>query len=261
MQLTQALRREYSRLFSTCAVRPDKADAVESAVQALISAKDRYEAVATEIGMPWHVVAVIHNMEASRDFGRHLHNGDPLTARTTHEPPGRPAGEPPFTWEQSAADALRLKRMHLWRDWTIPGCLFKLEGYNGWGYRLHHPHVLTPYLWSGSNNYVAGKYVADGTFSETAVSKQTGAAVLLRRLAEHREIAFAVDTGAAVPEADAPALRYDPGASSDEGRRLQAFLNTFDGVHLKEDGYLGRRSSEALLRVTGSRLRGDPAEA
>src|SRR5437870_4838633 len=33
--------------------------------------------------------------------------GDPLTPRTTHEPKGRPsAGNPPFAWEDSAADAL-----------------------------------------------------------------------------------------------------------------------------------------------------------
>ncbi len=47
--------------------------------------------------------------------------------------------------------------------------------------------MLSPYLWSFSTHYQCGKYVADGRWSETAVSKQCGAAVLLRRLAEHGE--------------------------------------------------------------------------
>ncbi len=261
MQLTQALRDEYDKLFSACAIRPDRAAVVESTVQALLGSKDRYTAVADQAGVPWQIVAVIHNMEGSRNFSTHLHNGDPLDARTRHEPPNRPAsGSPPFTWEESAVDALRLKNMHKWTDWTVPGSLFKLEGYNGWGYRRHHPHVLTPYLWSHSNHYASGKYVADGRFSDTAVSQQTGAAVLLRRLAERNEIAFAADPGIILPAADAPALRYAPDAPSEDGRRLQAFLNTFPGVHVKEDGYLGPRTSEALRKVTGSRLHGDPQE-
>ena len=62
--------------------------------------------------------------------------------------------------------------------------LYKLEAYNGWGYRDHHPDVNSPYLWSFSNHYKSGKYVADGTFSATAVSAQCGAAVLLKRLTQ-----------------------------------------------------------------------------
>ena len=41
----------------------------------------------------------------------------------------------------------------------------------------------SPYLWSFSNHYARGKYVADGHFSATAVSQQCGAALLLKRLA------------------------------------------------------------------------------
>ena len=68
----------------------------------------------------------------------------------------------------------------------MPGTLFQLEGYNGFGYRDHHPTVPSPYLWSFSNHYTRGKYVADGRFSPTAVSQQCGAAVLLKRLAGRR---------------------------------------------------------------------------
>jgi len=38
-------------------------------------------------------------------FKLHLHNGDPLTARTVNVPKGRPkTGQPPFAWGISAKD-------------------------------------------------------------------------------------------------------------------------------------------------------------
>ena len=114
----------------------------------------------------------------------HLHNGDPLTARTTHVPAGRPVanprGEPeagprrsapnPYTWEESAADALCQKGLNAWADWTIVGSLFQLEAYNGWGYRMYHSEVLSPYLWSFTNHYTKGKYASDGKWGANLVA-------------------------------------------------------------------------------------------
>ena len=60
--------------------------------------------------------------------------------------------------------------------------LYQLEGYNGWGYRDVKPPISTPYLWSFSNHYAKGKYVADGVWDGNAVSRQCGAAVMLREL-------------------------------------------------------------------------------
>ena len=192
--LTKKLGREYALLYESCLIRPSRKAAVDKIVRRMAANRRRYEKVAKALGMPWYVVAVIHNMEAGMDFTRHLHNGDPLTARTTHVPAGRPkAGRPPFTWEQSAIDALAYQRFGEWKDWSVPGILFKLEGYNGFGYRDNHPQVLSPYLWSFSNHYTRGKYVADGRFSPTAVSAQCGAAVLLKRL--HEGGKAAVDVG------------------------------------------------------------------
>ena len=181
--LTKALRRQYTLLYHSCLLRPARKTLVDRIARGLATNRARYEKVAKALGMPWYVVAVIHSMEAGGDFTRHLHNGDPLTARTTHVPAGRPkTGKPPFTWEESAIDALTYQGFGKWKDWSIPGTLYKLEGYNGFGYRDHHPQVLSPYLWSFSNHYTRGKYVADGRFSATTVSQQCGAAVLLRRL-------------------------------------------------------------------------------
>lgn len=116
--------------------------------------RDRYEAVAVKTGVPWYVIAVIHCMETGLRFDRHLHNGDPLTRRTSHVPAGRPKeGDPPFEGEESAVDALKLRRLGPDTDWSLPGMLYRIEGFYGWGYRLYRAHVLSPYPWGFSNHY------------------------------------------------------------------------------------------------------------
>lgn len=263
VSLGPTLRAEYETLFNRCIIRPARAAEVDALVASLIRHRTRYGKVQTATGVPWHVIAVIHNMESSQRFNGHLHNGDPLSARTRHTPRGRPRqGEPPFTWEQSATDALALKKLNARTDWSLAGTLYQLERYNGFGYRLHHPHVLSPYLWSGSTHYSSGKYVADGTWSDTAVSRQCGAAVLLRRMAENGQVEFADQP---VPETAGRALvsRYASKAPADPAEiraamHLQNWLNTFPGVVVKPDGHPGKRTSEAYRVVTGAYLPGDP---
>jgi lysozyme family protein len=179
--LNDSLKKEYMDLYDSCVINPSKTAIVTGLINRMLSNKSRYEAVGERLNIPWQFIGVIHNMEASMNFSCHLHNGDPLMQRTIHVPAGRPSiGSSPFTWEESAADALKLRKIEQWKDWTIEGMLYQIEGYNGWGYRLHHPAVLTPYLWSFSNHYIKGKYIADGTWSDTAVSNQCGGAVLLK---------------------------------------------------------------------------------
>src|SRR2546426_3780207 len=102
---TSSLRDEYQELFDSCHVRPERATEVNGLVKKVAQNRERYDGVGAPLGIPWYFVGVIHGMEASFDFTRHLHNGDPLTARTVQEPPNRPAsGQPPFTWEESATD-------------------------------------------------------------------------------------------------------------------------------------------------------------
>lgn len=191
VQLSNALRAEYQQLFDSCSIRPERLSSVDRLIGKIQSVRSRYESVQQATGVPWFFTAVVHTMEASLDFNKHLHNGDPLTARTVRVPKGRPkVGNPPFTWEESAADALTLKNLHQWRIWSLPETLYQLENYNGWGYRLYRSPVRSPYLWSFSRHYTAGKYVADGQWSDTAVSQQCGAAVLLWRMAEKGVISF-----------------------------------------------------------------------
>ena len=261
-KLTEALRAEYQSLFDSCQINAAQQASINAQTDKIIAARSRYESAANPVGVPWYVVGVLHSLEAGLRFDRHLHNGDPLTARTVQVPKGRPpAGAPPFTWEASAADALSFEKYDSWSDWSVPGILFKWELYNGWGYRNHHPDVKSPYLWSMTNHYVSGKYVADGVWSATAKSKQVGAAALLRRLAE-RGVVDAVSFSTSPPLAKAiehgkPALRFQPQTESPRGAELQQFLNGFPGVFLREDGKLGQRTSDAMQQVLGRRLQGD----
>ena len=238
LKLTPALRAEYVHL---------------------IGNKGRYKAVAAQTGVPWTIIAVNHKLECNLSFNKHLHNGDPLTARTVQVPKGRPRGNPPWTWEVSAADALT--EYAKWTDWSTAGTLFMLERYNGVGYRLFHPSVLSPYLWSFSTHYTTGKYGSDGVWNPALTSKQTGAAVLLRRLAEMGESAF-VDQQA--PTANRPAVvAYAAAKPTDAGTiaaatALQQWLNTHPGIFVRPDGWAGRGTSDAYRLVTGQYLPGDP---
>jgi lysozyme family protein len=262
VNLTPALRTEYENLFNTSIIRPEKLAEIESYINGLVAHSSRYQSVGDPLGIPWHFIAVIHNMEASQRFTKHLHNGDPLNNRTVHEPPGRPKGTPPFTWEESATDALTMRGLGKVTDWSLAGTLYQLEGYNGWGYRLYHQHVLSSYLWSYSNHYRSGKYVADGTWSDTAVSQQCGAAVLLRRMAENNQISFADQP--APPSDSAPLVvaytmtKPDDPAVVAKSEALQSWLNTFPGIFVKVDGVPGERTSNAYKSVTGGYLPGDP---
>ena len=183
------LRDEYAGLWAEMAIRREKLPEVDSIVDRIVRHKEAYRAVERLTNVPWFAIAVIHSLEAGGDFTCHLHNGDPLTARTVHVPAGRPAsGNPPFTWEQSAVDAVQLDGLTAVTDWSVEHLAYQFENFNGWGYRRYHPPVKSPYLWSYSNHYTRGKYVGDGQWSETAVSRQCGAMVLLKRLQEKGEI-------------------------------------------------------------------------
>jgi lysozyme family protein len=261
--LTETLRLEYEYLFNSCIIRSGKSEDVESIINNILKNTGLYKNMEDILGIPWSFVAVIHNMEANLDFSCHLHNGDPLALRTVQVPAGRPErGDPPFSWVESACDALSMKNLNKDTDWSMAGTLYQLERYNGWGYRLYHQHVFSPYLWSYSEHYISGKYIYDGTWSDTYTSRQCGAAVLLRRMAETGLIEF--------PDQPAPQTNATPlvvnFADAKPGNPviirlaedLQRWLNTFPGIFVKIDGWPGVRTSEAYKKVTGRYLPGDP---
>ena len=137
--------------------------------------------------VPWAFIGIVHGLEASFRFTGHLHNGDPLAARTVNVPAGRPpVWNPPNDWDSSAIDALEFEKFTGLSDWSLPRMLYRWERYNGFGSRRQK--INTPYLWSFSNHYAKGKYVRDHVWNPDAVSKQCGAAVMLRALIDQKII-------------------------------------------------------------------------
>lgn len=173
---------QYLKLFEELRVRPEHIGRVKWHCDRLIKNQARYETITSSTGVPWYIVGVIHALEASFNFLGHLHNGDvPLDKVTRQVPANRPRPwEAPFTWERSAVDALRYEKFADLQDWSLPWALYRLEQYNGFGYRGRG--INSPYLWSFSNHYKSGKYVKDGNWSATAVSQQCGVAVMLHEL-------------------------------------------------------------------------------
>jgi lysozyme family protein len=258
--LTDDLRLDYQHLFDSCLIAPPHTVEIEQTTDKIAANQQRYASVGDQLDIPWFFVGVIHCMEASLSFKTHLHNGDPLTARTVQVPKGRPKkGNPPFKWEDSALDALTFEGFASLDDWTLPAMLYRFEAYNGFGYRPRN--INTPYLWSYSNHYSQGKFAADGQFSPVLVSKQCGAAVLIRRMAERGIIHFDAENKPSDAESvDAlnELVVFASDTESADAARLQQALNHFPGISLAVDGFAGQRTSDALKRVTGHFLKGDP---
>lgn len=175
---------EYVSLWQSCEVTD--APRVHEAVERIRANRSRYAAIEAEIAVPWWFVGTLHNLECGCRFDKHLHNGDPLTQRTTNVPNGRPPAAT-WTWEESAIDALTMKgweRASVLRgpdglpDWSLPTVLWRFEVWNGFGYRARG--VRSPYLWAATNHEQPGRYVADGEWNPNAMSRQAGAAAVIK---------------------------------------------------------------------------------
>lgn len=137
----------------------------------------------TRTGVPWFVVAVIKEREAGSDptFLKNIAQGDPWNKPSIHVPKGR---GPFASWIDAAIDALSRCAPYAssWKDWTPGGAMTLLEQYNGLGY--FNKGLPSPYVWSGTDQYARGKYIADGVFSAGTVDVQLGCAGILLAMAE-----------------------------------------------------------------------------
>jgi len=154
-------------------------------------AKARYLAISAATKVPWFVIAVIHEREAGGPphWDRQLGQGDPLAKKSHHDPKGRG----PFlahandtdtvnAFYRGALDALTECPPHAakWKDWSAGGALTLLEEYNGMGYAMRG--VPSAYVWSGTDQYVRGKFVSDHVYRPKVIDVQEGCAPLLARM-------------------------------------------------------------------------------
>lgn len=140
------------------AARLTRSVELTSVARYLLKAKARYQVVAAKTGVPWFVIAVIHERESSQTWDRSLAQGDPWNAVSTHVPAGR---GPFLSWEDAAIDALTIcpPKAARWKDWTPGGALTLLEQYNGLAYA--NAGRPSPYIWSGTDQYIGGKVLVD----------------------------------------------------------------------------------------------------
>ena len=152
-----------------------------SVAKRLVAAKDRYLPISTRTGVPWFVIAVIHERESGQRWDRSLAQGDPWNKVSTHVPKGR---GPFASFEDAAYDALVncAPQAAKWSDWSAGGTMTILEMYNGLGYA--NKGRPSPYIWAGTNQYVSGKYVADGVYDPNAVDQQLGCATLIKAMGD-----------------------------------------------------------------------------
>lgn len=202
------LRSDYADLWQRMEVRSDKVQAVNAIANRLMGSKSVYQKVSQTTGVPWFVIAALHNRESDADFDAYLGNGEPLNRVTRLVPKGRG----PFpSWEAGAIDALDLDRLNQVTDWSPERACYEIEKFNGFGYRAKH--VNSPYLWSFSNNYQSGKYVADGVFNPSVVDQQCGAMPIIKQIVALDPAAnfqvSAIPTSLAVPTALAIGSRGD----------------------------------------------------
>jgi lysozyme family protein len=179
----------HEKLWDSAEINASQVFRIDKCISLYLDNKSRYDGVENmrNGGVPSAVVFVLHGRESTWNFRKHLHEGSPLTARTKWVPVGRPLASPKngnsYTFEESAEDALyKLKDLENKVDWSeCDDSLYNIEKYNGLGYLKYRP-INSPYLWSGTNHYTKGKYVADGKYSSTAVDKQLGTCAILKRM-------------------------------------------------------------------------------
>lgn len=167
--------------WNKCAIKPNKVAAFQSVANRLSApeARAKYEEVSKITGVPWWFIAVVHEREASQKWNANIAQGDPWKSKSTHVP----AGRGPFkSWKDAAVDALTNCAPYAARnkDWSPGGALAMLEKYNGLGYS--NMGVPSPYIWSGTDQYTKGKYVADHQYNPSVVDQQLGCAGILKTM-------------------------------------------------------------------------------
>lgn len=170
----------YAKQWDAMVIASSRQAEFNSITQHLLSRKDLYLQAELATGVPWFMIAVIDERESGARGGV-LHNGDMIVGtgrKTYHVPKGR---GPFATWLDAAIDALKYDGLTSIIDWRVEKIIYYLEKYNGWGYQGHG--VPSAYVWSGSNIYKKGKYIADGVWRANTVDIQVGCAPLMSTMA------------------------------------------------------------------------------
>ena len=144
------------------------ADNLQRVVEVINSNKATYLKVQEATGLDYRLVAALHYRECGSRFNRSIQDGRVLPKD--------------IDWVDHAS-----KFINKWRagarlkvPQTREAMLEFAERWNGLGYRKLG--VPSPYVWSGTDRYVKGKFTADGSYDSEVVDKQIGVAPILDAL-------------------------------------------------------------------------------
>ena len=142
--------------------------------------KDTYNKIALATGLSAELIAAMHYRESRCDFTKTIRNG------TEKLPSGK-------TFVENAIDVINGFIKEKNKEQTSFGAILPeankgditsmltiAEFWNGTGYA--DARRINSYLYSGTNVYVSGKYVIDGSYSSTAIDGQPGVYILLKFL-------------------------------------------------------------------------------
>lgn len=236
----------YENNWTNLQIRPNRVADAQKQAKLLQQGESIYQEIESKSGVPWWFVGLCHYRESNYNFNTYLGNGQSLSQRTTIVPVGRGPFTGPTAFVDGALDALRLQGFVGATDWGIARVLYRLEGFNGYGY--HGYGVNSPYLYGGSTCYGppearGGKYVADHDFNPDVIDTQLGTAVILKSL---MELDSSISFVTAPPTApDQPAQPDDELAES--VLWVQQSLNKLGAKpQLVEDGISGPQTMAAV---------------
>lgn len=206
-----ALEAVNAHRWSVMHMKADKIPAFHSIAIKLCDpvAKARYQGVTIALQkagyypIPWWFIAVASEREygGPPHWDKQLAQGDALNEVSRNVPSGRgpflthagdvtPGND---AWTRGCLDALIDCAPYAakWTVWTIGGILTLWEEYNGLGYAAMG--VPSAYVWSGTDQYQSGKYVADHVYRANVVDVQEGCAPILSMM-------MAIDPTITIPQ-------------------------------------------------------------
>jgi len=207
----------------------------------------------------------IDERESGGDILGYFGNGDRIIG-TGNKTVDVPEGRGPFAdWQTGCIDSLQYEGEDQVRLWTITRALYQAEAWNGFGPRNNGRQ--SGYLWSGTNIYTGGKYVADHTWDPNAVDLQLGVVPVIMRLIQLDQTLTLPDTPIPIP-APPPACVSDASwlqtalnslgqsppliVDGNYGRKTRAAIRAFQVAHgLEADGMAGPLTRSAINKALG----------
>lgn len=179
---------ENTRRWNEMKIKPSFWPAAQKFAQRALVHKDSYIRIAEMVKakgyyVPWWFIPLVHERECVRgvdNWNCNIAQGCRFNVKCDVIPYNGPFS----SFEEAALAALITEHPYAAKNtnWSGGGTMTIAESYNGTGY--FRMGKTNPYLFSGTDQYIKGKYVADGKYDPNHVDTQLGVAISLKALME-----------------------------------------------------------------------------